>query len=442
MRLSRRIVTSLVCLFSLYLIFCSTVWPSSSGKMQEESPELLKYEIRDVYIGSLKHVIRIINHSPTPVRGELFIPVIKNETARRYVILQNVSLSKVDDSSGNIYYHRNDLIISEGQTFSIELNYYVVSFDIRYLISSSLVKNYDTRSDLYKKYTEPEELIECNCSKIISLARNLTDNVDCWHEKSLKIYNFVRRHIHYKVQDEERGALWALENGVGDCSEYSYLFVALCRSAGIPARIQAGFAFHHTRETLEDGHMWAEYYLESYGWIPVDVTWRLFDKIDDKHFSSIQSIPEAIPYANYVFDCEEENVEDEQTVSLKPCSTDVSYDSFIENTVSTIQKMGQTRFIIFLGRIFGTSLIFPSDLKMVEQKFLEGEFQLQNALDSLDEKPQIVESNVVHALENIEKALQDAWMLIIKVIVIFISIPIALMLIGLFFLKRNQNQTE
>ncbi len=42
-----------------------------------------------------------------------------------------------------------------------------------------------------------------------------------------KIYSFVTTHLNYGVQDGEKGALWALKNAVGDCSEYSHLFVVL-----------------------------------------------------------------------------------------------------------------------------------------------------------------------------------------------------------------------
>ena len=186
--------------------------------------------------------------------------------------------------------------------------------------------------------------------------------------------------------------------------------------------------------------MWAEYYLENYGWIPADVTWRLFDEIDDKHFSSIQSVPEIMSYANFFFDCkkEEKNVEDEQTVSLTPCSTDVFGDSFVEDVVKTVQKMKQSRFAIFLGKVFGTHLIFPSTVKEVEQTFLEVEIQMQNVIDFWDENPKIAESNAANALENIEKTLRNAWVVIVKVFVIFVSILVVVMLIGFFFLKRYQ----
>jgi len=234
--------------------------------------------------------------------------------------------------------------------------------------------------------------------------------------------------------------LWALEKRLGDCSEYSYLFVALCRAAGIPARIQAGFAFHSENEVLEDGHMWAEYYLENYGWVPVDVTWRLFDVIDDRHFGSIQSVPETMSYANYFFDCEvERNVEDEQTVSLVPCSLDVFNSSFIENVMNTVQKTKQARFAIYFGKIFGTHLIFSSEVEDVEKTLIEGKVQLQSAIDFWDENPQIAESRVTNALEKIEKTLQNTWMLIVKVFIIFVSISVSIMLTAFFFLKQRQS---
>jgi hypothetical protein len=426
------------------------VYPLLYQAMQKESSELLRFEIDHVYVGSLRQAINVTNLSPNPVMGELFVPLIGNKTARHYVILHNISSSQtlqetfIDDSYGNRYFHWNNLTIDEEQTFSLELDYYVLSFSIHYVVDSSIVENYDMSSETYKKYVEPEELIESNNSRIISLAHNLTNNVDSWHEKAVRIYDFVYRHLHYEKQDEERGALWALENGAGDCSEYSYLFVALCRAAGIPARIQAGFSFHRPSETLEDGHMWAEYYLENYGWIPVDVTWRLFDVIDDKHFSSIQSVPEVIPYANYFFDseAEENNVTDEQLVSLTPCTTDVFGDSFIKNVEKTIQKTSQTKFTIFLGKIFGTALIFPSEVEGVEQIFLESEIHLQNAVEFWNENAKIAQSDAVKALENVEKTLQNAWMLIAKVFTIFIGITIVMLLIGLFLLKRYQTKQD
>lgn len=407
---------------------------------------ILKYKVIGVYVGKLKHVIQINNNSSINIReGELIVPIIRNKTARHYVILSNISASVKHtiekDASGNIYACWNNITISKFQTFNVELNYYVVSFDINYLINSSLITNYNTSSALYQKYTQPEKLIESNDSKIVSLAKNLTTDTNNLDKKVLKIYNFVIKHLHYKIQPEEKGALWALQKGVGDCSEYSYLFVALCRAAGIPARIQAGFAFYTSNETTEDGHMWTEYYLENYGWIPVDATWRLLNAMDSKHFSSIQSIPEIIPYANFIFNYSmEPKIDEKQIVSIEPCSPNVFNNYLIENFTETVTKIKHTEFAIFLGKIFGASLIFPSEVKEVEQTFFESEIQLQNAVNFWEEQPHVTNSNVLNALENIEKTLRKAWMLIAKTFTAFISILITILAIAMFLLKQSQKE--
>jgi len=63
---------------------------------------------------------------------------------------------------------------------------------------------------------------------------------------------------------------YVLDTGIGDCGTQSMYFAALCRSLGIPARAPGGYQIFPP----DNGgtHFWAEYYLEGYGWIPVDVT--------------------------------------------------------------------------------------------------------------------------------------------------------------------------
>ena len=84
MSFSRRQGESLLCLVSLFLVFCSVTCLSFSETVQEKIPGLLKYEINGVYIGSLKHVIQIVNKSPTPVSGKLFVPLIR----KHYVLIK------------------------------------------------------------------------------------------------------------------------------------------------------------------------------------------------------------------------------------------------------------------------------------------------------------------------------------------------------------------
>ncbi|MEM0008318.1 MAG: transglutaminase-like domain-containing protein [Candidatus Bathyarchaeia archaeon] len=408
---------------------------------QDFSP--LKYDVKEVFVGELKHVIRITNPTNRRAAGvNLYVPVVRNETARHYAILYNVKPTSgynlLADDSGNIYICWKNFVIQPSQTFTVELDYRVLSFSLTYTVNSSMIGSYNESSELYIKYTQPEELIESDREKIVGKAQEITQGIEDPFVKARLIYNFVVGYLRYEIQNEERGALWALENGIGDCSEYSYLFVALCRAAGIPARIQAGFAFHYAGQVLEDGHMWAEYYLENYGWMPVDATWQLFNTIDSKHFSSIRSIPEAIPYANYFINgTDASRLIDGQTVQLVALQLSAFSDyTFAQNVATAVQRIKEAETAISIGRFSGVSIIFSSEMREVEQRLLNAKILVQNAIDAWETSTQIANSSAFLALESAGKALQDAWMLVFKTFALYMGILILLMLILLASVRR------
>ena len=428
------VIVSLIHLFPVTFQF-QTVANSSS--------DLPEYEVRNLYVGKVVHEVRIVNNSSSSVIGELFVPIIRNITARHFVILQNKTSphTLIKDDSENIYLNLDNITITDDQTYRLKVNYYVLSFEVQYLIYTT--KGRDDATLFDNRYVEPEKLIESNDSRITSLAYNLTVSVSDFHEKVLEIYRFVRRHLQYKAQNEERGALWALEHETGDCSEYSYLFVALCRAAGIPARIQAGFAFHRSHATIEDGHMWAEYYLTEYGWIPVDVTWQLFDYIDARHFSSIQSVPIITPYTNYLFECrEEDSILEEQTISLTPCETENFTDDLVEVIMNAVREKNQAHHTLSLSRIFGIPLLFPSEVNEIEQTFLQARIHLHNAINAIVDNQETAISNAVIALERLELIKGNIWILVVKAFSLFIGVLLIIIVIGFYLIKFSKDKNE
>lgn len=84
------------------------------------------------------------------------------------------------------------------------------------------------------------------------------------------IYNFVVSHLEYNDEIRENlGSIKALKKGYGDCTEYSDLFVTLCRAKDIPARVVAGCV---AEMSLNPNHHWSEVFLEGVGWVPFDPT--------------------------------------------------------------------------------------------------------------------------------------------------------------------------
>ncbi|MFX0168359.1 MAG: transglutaminase family protein [Candidatus Hodarchaeota archaeon] len=153
------------------------------------------------------------------------------------------------------------------ETFSCGYTALVRNRSVQYQLPPS-VQNPTIPSQL-QSYTKPEFFIESHHHLIKDLARDIAKN-------HTEIVSFVKaamrtvtKTLRYVPQQHERGAAFAIENQVGDCTEYAALFAALCRARGIPARLISGFA--STKKHWER-HGWSEVWIRNH-WIPVDPTW-------------------------------------------------------------------------------------------------------------------------------------------------------------------------
>jgi hypothetical protein len=90
-----------------------------------------------------------------------------------------------------------------------------------------------------------------------------------------KCYEYVAKSYKYCNPNTGLYPLHSLmSNGGGDCGNLSSIFISMLRYKDIPAR-------HLIGAVAEAGfHVWSDFYLENYGWIPVDVT---FKNGDPKH---------------------------------------------------------------------------------------------------------------------------------------------------------------
>lgn len=123
----------------------------------------------------------------------------------------------------------------------------------------------------------------------------------------LDIYQYVVSHLSYDYQkvtekDNRLGATKVFDkNASAVCLEFTDLFVALARSAGIPARAVEGYAYTNDKNlrplALRQDilHAWPEYYDTAKGaWIMVDPTWAnttkgadYFSSLDFYHFAFV-----------------------------------------------------------------------------------------------------------------------------------------------------------
>ncbi|MDH4222440.1 MAG: transglutaminase-like domain-containing protein, partial [candidate division Zixibacteria bacterium] len=86
-----------------------------------------------------------------------------------------------------------------------------------------------------------------------------------------KLYDYVQEKMFYELVGGWNIAPTVLKRGSGSCSEYSFVYIALCRAAGLPARYAGSVAIRGDDASTDDVfHRWCEVYLPNYGWIPVD----------------------------------------------------------------------------------------------------------------------------------------------------------------------------
>jgi hypothetical protein len=280
----------------------------------------------------------------------------------------------------------------------------------------------------------------------VSKAQSITQSSTDIHDKVSKIYGFVTSHVSYSHEEQERGALWALENGTGDCSEYSYLFVALCRAVGIPARLNVGFGFRPSEENTTDGHMWTEYYLQNYGWVPVDPTWNIFDGTDERHFVTMKSVSEVMPYANYFLNFtsgpDSAEVKHSQRVTLLNSPNDAFENDLLREVLASLKTEENARYAITVGKFCGVPLFFRTDATRLEETLAASELNLQIALETWQTQPLNAHEQLLEAQNRAAEAVRKAWTLISYVFAIFIGTLVAILAATSFILRQRSKSVK
>ncbi len=123
----------------------------------------------------------------------------------------------------------------------------------------------------------PAPFVEADDPAIVELAGTLQRETPI--ETARAIHTWITRQVKdtgYAARD--RGARWALDHKQGDCSEMAYLFVALARAAGLPARYLGGWVVEASALLAPDGfHNWAEFH-DGTAWRVADAQKRIFDE--------------------------------------------------------------------------------------------------------------------------------------------------------------------
>lgn len=175
------------------------------------------------------------------------------------------------------------------------------------LYINSKIKNPNLPAGLIDNYTKAQKFwekehasIKTKLSEILKGSPKDLSN----YEKAKSIHKAVVNSLQYDTERvknnnfERLGGVTALINPNSSiCQEFTDLFIALVRAAGIPARELDGFAYSPNLElrplslSKDILHAWPEFWDDKKGWVMVDPTWEnttggvdYFNKFDLNHF--------------------------------------------------------------------------------------------------------------------------------------------------------------
>ncbi|MGD9874067.1 MAG: transglutaminase family protein [Kiritimatiellia bacterium] len=118
-----------------------------------------------------------------------------------------------------------------------------------------------------KLFLAASPFVQSDHKDIIARARQITGKSQSKPDKARAICDWVYEYVEKDPAASLPSAIEVLRVGKGDCNEHTYLFVALARAAGIPARICIGAVYL-------DGsfyyHAWPAVFLD--GWVEMDPT--------------------------------------------------------------------------------------------------------------------------------------------------------------------------
>jgi transglutaminase-like putative cysteine protease len=138
------------------------------------------------------------------------------------------------------------------------------SIGARYLRSS---KYFNIQDDSIKQFLGLLKKSSNNLTEYIKLA-----------------FEFINQKLEYQVNKIRDDAANTLRLRRGDCSEFTDLFVTLCRGGGIPAKVVHGLIIETRTKSIEP-HAWAEYFTPRFGWIQCDPTWGFISGVSCQHIT-------------------------------------------------------------------------------------------------------------------------------------------------------------
>jgi len=171
-------------------------------------------------------------------------------------VVQQITINNQDNTENIKYEFKN--------SFAVEV------FAVSTTMTNTTAKTQTAAKNFYSIYTKSNEIVKSNDEKITKLVASIIKKETSPYKKAQLIYNYIINN--YVLLQENKplnsDTLDVLETGSADAYDMALLFTTLARAAGIPTIMDSGIIIE--QDMTARNHWWAEFYLDTVGWIPVD----------------------------------------------------------------------------------------------------------------------------------------------------------------------------
>ena len=191
-----------------------------------------------------------------------------------------------DPEYGNAYVYLQVPAAKVTGPAEVRVSFEVARHEHRVLLEAHSVTAQSAGADPpdLQRFLQPDRRVPLQ-GVIAELAAQETRGISEPLAKARAIYDYVIATMRYDKSGTGWGngdAIWACTAKRGNCTDFHSLFIGMMRAAGIPARFEIGFPLPADQHdgAVPGYHCWAEFYVEPYGWIPVDASeaWKHPDK--------------------------------------------------------------------------------------------------------------------------------------------------------------------
>jgi len=217
----------------------------------------------------------VINFGPGTVTGlDVYLALPKNRSTQEILAIEYPQPpdGKLSDRWGQEVARFTKATLKPGERATTRMRVKAKIYDVTYhLFPEKAGSLKDIPADVRGRYLADDDKYRLKDPVIQAAVREAVARPDNPYWIARDIYDWLHGKMVYQRIGGWDIAPTVLQRGSGSCSEYAFVYIAMCRAAGLPARYAGSVVVRGDEASFDFVyHRWVEVFLPACGWVPVD----------------------------------------------------------------------------------------------------------------------------------------------------------------------------